>query len=457
MINPEFEQLLEQIFYSISRYGANKEFSKNEKPEDFDYNRFFISCNEGFKIGQSLCLEKIREIQKETSNLKEKLKDARREKKIELKKSLEKKIKTENYKEALLRNLIFSIVWQIFNGRREFISRFYTNEKGTNQLEGLGFEAILTAANDINKNSEKFALISDLTCNIQIGDLLVITQEQYEIIEIKTGKKNEEALRLIDFYKFNKIDITEERLDQTQNPKMVKQILRMIKQNIKTERVKTIIEEDSGEDPKLENTIIKLIDSPIESETYHDEIALLLKQLEEKDWAYTSIWGVLNVGVYKNDWRLYGKFALEKLNNGYPIFDLMGTLGVTISEPIFAKPLSFGDKNIINIATGKIKIYIGIDFDKFIAFSNDLGLPIRWSTRKEFGKFTSKSNLNNKEIFSHKNQGLIIEDEETKGSPIFVGYGMLFRMIYDHVSPETLVMNRIHGFEKFKTELKNKK
>lgn len=448
MIDSDFQKTIEEIFFYSVRYGAVKHAEENQKIEDFNPKRFYKLCNDGFKLAQQKILGTLKESHANLTSLKERLKDSRRKKDKDSTNQLAQEIGIESYKEELIRNLAFTIAWQIFNGKREILARLYTGESGAKDLTGAGFEGILQAADDINSKSDNFALISDLTNNIQIGDLLVIYPDRHELIEVKTGKKNEEAFRLIKFYETNNIEISEERLEKSFDKHLSKQILRIKKQEDKSSKVKKIIETDQGADPKHKDTNVHLKDSSIPDETYHSEIIDLLEKLKEKDWAYTSITGVINVGAYKHDWRFHGKEVLKGINNGYPVHDLMSTLGITIAEPIFAKP--FEDKTIMDIAFGRIKIYVGIDFDQFIKFSNDFGLPMRWSTTKEFAKYVSNIPFNNKEIFSFENKGLVIGDSKTKESTLFVGQGMLIRMLFDHIQPYTLVMNRKVGFEEFK-------
>jgi len=189
MINKEFKTNLEKIFFHVARYGAVAYISENNISKDFNHQRFYELCNEGFKIAQTDILTEIKILQTVQKSLNNELKEERRKRNKSKIGELTSKIKVENYKEELLRNLTLTIAWQIFNGKREFIARFYTGEKGTNETEGKGFEAILQAAEDINQHVDRFALISDLTNNIQIGDLLVIYPEKLEIVEIKIGKK----------------------------------------------------------------------------------------------------------------------------------------------------------------------------------------------------------------------------------------------------------------------------
>ncbi len=451
MISPEFEEKLKDIFFLVCRYGAVTHFKENKRKEDFNAERLYELCNEGFKVAQMNILLEIRQIGKLKEEINQQIKIARQNKIQDKVAELNAALKIENYKEELLRNLIFAITWQIFNGKREHISRFFTGERGSNELEGKGFEAILNAAKEINKHPDRFALISDLTNNIQIGDLIAIYPDKHEIIEVKTGKKNQEAFRVLKFYEVNNLQVAENRLAKSFDSKFVKQILRIQKQKDKTIKVKEILEKEKGEHPKHKDTRVHLVDNPIVDETYHQELISLLKKLEQKEWAYTNIGGIINVGVYKNDWRFYGKEVLKEFNNDYPVYDLMSTLGITVSEPVFVKP--FGDDHIIDLVIGRIKMYIGIDFDKLIQFSNDMGLPMRWSTRKELAKLIGEMSGDRAEVFSFDNKGLIIQDQETKETPMFVGHGMLVKMMFDHIKPMTLVANRKLGFERFKANL----
>lgn len=175
--------------------------------------------------------------------------------------------------------------------------------------------------------------------------------------------------------------------------------------------------------------------------TYHNVLGDLIKNSEEKDWAFTSVDGILNVGVYRNDWRVYGKKTLEELN-GYPVFDLMGTLTVDVCEPIFMKP--FPDEVLLDIAFGKIKVFIGIDYNKLIEFANDIGLSLRWSTTKEFAKITEGLPMKSKEVFSNHNKGLVID---YKGHQIFLGMGFMVRLLFDHKTPQVQLINRLIGIQ----------
>jgi hypothetical protein len=452
MIKKEFENTLKKIMYYIRSYGYEKYIEKNNTQNIKNYQTLLNFCHEGFKIAQSIILKEIKNLNNSYSNLTDDLKEARRQGKTSITNNLTLKIKVNQYKTNLLRNLAFTIIWLIFNGKRELISRFYTGEKGSKELTGIGFEAIVRVAKDINKNQNEFAFICDLTNNIQIGDVIAVKQDRIEIIEVKTGKKNKEAINILNSFKINNIEISKERLEKTFDKKFAKQIARIHSQEEKMQKVKTIIDTDKGEDPKLKDTNVILPNSPITDTTYHYELNELIKKLDSQDYAYTCIMNIIHIGAYKNDWREFGKPLLIQLNNNFPVHDLMSTIGITISEPIFAKP--FENNSIIDIALGHIKIYIGINYDMLIELGNDLNLPMRWSSKKELADILNNSKGNSKEIFSYDNKGIIIENRKNENINMFIGQGMCIRLMYDHISPDTLIQNRQLAMEQIINDIK---
>lgn len=137
--------------------------------------------------------------------------------------------------------------------------------------------------------------------------------------------------------------------------------------------------------------------------------------------------------------RLEKKLIFE-LNKQYPVFNIMSSINNIICEPIFLKGLS--EKCIIDIICGNILIFIGINIDELIILSNKLGHNMRWSTKKEFSNITHRIKSLSRELFSHENKGLVVYPSGDLSNLSFVGYGMLIRMIYDHILPSSIIMNR---------------
>ncbi|WP_316763669.1 hypothetical protein [Pedobacter aquatilis] len=432
---------VKQIIKLIRSYGSDKYFKKHADHQDVgNLEEFFGYANEGMKKAQDIILTKLSSLSEEEAILNQDLKVARTARPVD-KTQVEKvvnQLRENKFYERIYRKLADTIVWQIFGGRRELIARHYLEEEGSKSFNDNGFKATLAAANEINKNPSKFALITDLTNNIQVGDLLVWTMEGIEIHEIKTGKVNKSALDLFHFYDVNQLDAAQ-RIDQMPEDHFKKQMKRMLKQketNIKTAK---ILSNDTGEYQKNPNARVNLKESKYPQQTYHDELFKLIKESEGKKWACTSIEGIINVGVYREEWRgEIGEYALKQMNHDFPVHDLRATLDIKICESIFSKP--FPEEMITDILFGKIQVLIGIDYDALIERAKDLGLPLRWSTPKELNEVRKASPLNGNEVLSVGNKGLVIDDGKKKA---FVGAGFMIRLVFDHLTPTIELANRL--------------
>lgn len=432
---------VKKIINLIRSYGSEKYFEKHADHNDIQNLEEFLGyANEGMKKAQDIILSELTNFSEEKKLLNQSLKTARTTGPVD--KAVAEKIANqlnENiFFEKIFRKLADTIVWQIFGGRRELIARYYLEEEGSKSFNDIGFKATIAAAKEINKNPSKFALITDLTNNIQVGDLLVWTMEGIEIHEIKTGKVNKTAIDLFQFYDVNQLDAAQ-RIDQMPEGHFKKQMKRMLKQKETNTKTAKILQNDTGEYPKDPNTRVNLKESKYTQQTYHDELLKLIQESEGKKWACTCIEGIINIGVYREEWRgEVGEFALKQMNRDFPVHDLRATLDIKICENIFSKP--FPEEMIIDILFGKIQVLIGIDYEALIHRGKDVGLPLRWSTPKELNDVRAASPLKSKEILSVGNKGLVIDDGKKKA---FVGAGFMIRLIFDHLTPTIELANRL--------------
>lgn len=131
----------------------------------------------------------------------------------------------------------------------------------------------------------------------------------------------------------------------------------------------------------------------------------------------------------------------------------MQARGITICEPIFLKP--FDDDTIMDLVMGRLQILIGIDYDAFINFCNLLGMNARWSTTKEFQKIVEQIRMKSKELFSFKNKGILIEEKGQKENFAFMGQGIFGRIIFDHIYPSSIILNRLGIFDNLRDKLRD--
>ncbi|SHG01915.1 hypothetical protein SAMN05444274_1201 [Mariniphaga anaerophila] len=429
----KFEEKIKEILFYCRTYGAYTLFDGKAPTTDFDGEELNRLCYDGFKIAQSKILFELRDLQKVRQSTEQEIKQAKRERNQTLLSELTEKSKTLDYQSDIFRNLADSIAWQMINGQHYFYRRLFTYESGEKNLNDKSFEYVIDFTNKINENRDSFCLITDITHNIQLGDCLIVDKEGIKVSEIKSGKKNSEALELIEKEQLNENNV-DSIIGESYDKEFKKQIKRMLTQKGKTERAAKIIKENEGPDSKLKDSKVKIIENDFEIETYHSAFNKLFKQLEEKDWAYDCIEAIVHVGVYKNDWRLYGQPTMKGLCKPYSFYDLISNCRL-ISEPIFMKP--FTDKQILDIVLGRVKIYIGIDYEKFIEFSNFLGIKASWSTSKELHKYLDNKSYSPKEIFSFENRGIKVD---ILGQQMFLGQGFFMKIIFDQILPSTMLL-----------------
>src|SRR5699024_8701379 len=89
------------------------------------------------------------------------------------------------------------IAWQLIGGEIHIAKRFYLQEKGQKRLKESNIDHAIKVAKEINKDPNNFALISDITNFIQIGDLLVVSEGTIGIMELKQGKVNKQITEFL--------------------------------------------------------------------------------------------------------------------------------------------------------------------------------------------------------------------------------------------------------------------
>ncbi|SDP47435.1 hypothetical protein SAMN05428975_1364 [Mucilaginibacter sp. OK268] len=438
-------QEISNILFLIREYGVIEYIKKHpDRSQPINQDEMLALINEGMKKAQLLLLEKIRlvitEQEQNDAEVKRLRQTAPKEKEpIE---ELLSKGKLLAGRENLLRSLVNTIVWQMFGGKREEIARFYLEDEGTKSLTGDGFEAVLKAAESINADPHKFALIADLATNMHVGDLITVGKNGYEITEVKTGTKNMEAIQFFQDVEEKGLLLAEE-IEKVADAHFKKQLQRMQKQKEVAAKTADILNNDTGVYQRDDNTIVTLHESLYEQENYHDDLIALLEKSRAENHAYTSIDGIVNVGVYREHWLGgLGAATLHEINAGYPLFDIRQTLSVHVVENLFSKP--FSQEDINDILTGKIQVLIGINYDQLIEFAKMAGLPLRWSTARELNEVKAASPIKGRELFTHENKGLVIDDGKKKG---FIGMAFIIRIALDHLKPTIEILNRLETWE----------
>ena len=442
-----FFKEVEEILFLIRKSG-HLAYNKSKQKNAIDDPLLFAAyTNTAFKIAQEKICNLLIVVSNKLKELKEKLKTANRDRNETEIGALKRFIELEEYKEKILRHAIDSIAWIIYGGKIELIRRFYFDSGGTSELGGTGYKAMIEKAERINKDPLKFALISDLSTNLKIGDLHIWTPAGIKVEEVKSGEKNEIVFNLLEFYKTNNIPV-DVALSRVKDQKLRKQIERVDRQKQRMDNSEKLINNGYLD---LGNGVKKTISDPkMEFGTIQSDVKSLIIESKVKGWAYKNFEGGLHVGVYRGEWRVEGPKTLKEMVPEMNIYDLRGCIDNAIGEPLFCK--NFSNADIIEILKSEVVIYVGFDVEKFIDFADNYGGDFKWTTKKELAGIKNFLDSNpktkeiSKEIFLQNNKGIILNRvfDEPDSPKAFLMQGLVWRMLFGLLDPRDIIMAEIN-------------
>lgn len=399
-----------------------------------------------FAKAQDLIINELKSIMVLRRDLNAQMKMAKTSRNKPLVVRLERELKKEAFKETIIRKLADSIAWQLVGGRSDLIHWLHGDEKPP-AIDESNLESVLEEVNIINQsNPLSFALISDLTSFVQVGDILKRDTSAFiKIIEVKEGKANQKVAAIIeDELLVEKDGLNFARLEGVHGTHLAQQVRRTYRQWTKGARVEEIINTGRGKDPNSGNSVV-VWDPSRKVAYYEHKLAELLLELDNKPWAYTIIDTSLKVGCYKGKMKRAGKSILEllaqtSLRRSFITINFSEGLLVPTSEPIFLKP--FREDDIFDIIFDRIRVYMVLDIDWMIKAFRERGGRADWLSRKETTKLLQQEKYDRPFVF----EGRSISIENEKWS-MFVGGGALRRIFFDNFLPSSVVSMLLESME----------
>jgi len=438
----EFEELTKKIFDLTHEYAINNlDLNFSSHPNTWkseDTRQFQIFVHSGFKQAQDLILNEMLKLQNSLKVLKVDLKSSRRARNTKKIESISAEIKKFEYKETILRSFIDFIAWQLLGQQYYRVRRFYDSRDKHNSrptLSTSNIKSVISAVSYYHEQDElNFALISDLSSFIDIGDILLLKDNQVIPIELKEGKTNEEIFSLISELSKKDIETCPYSLISNPDEKFFKQVSRVMKQIKRGHKLTEFLKHEKGTDPFHESEV-KVNKEPYFIDSYIDTINDLFKRLEQNNWAYTIYEDILTIGLYQKELTKMGDILLPHLNQElfgkpYPIVNYMQKLKVPINEPIYYQGLS--KEHIFDLFFGRVRMLISINLDNFINLCIKNELPARFLSKKET---MNNKKCNKVDLFEWKKQGIIINEE------LILGDGIIARMIFDFTTPSSIIKN----------------
>lgn len=439
-----FEARCRRIFQLACYYGSKHALLlERDRPTPESFRR---ACHQGFAEAQMLILNELLEVQDSRKDLETKVKIARQARDRLAISDLKREIGIDNLKEHILRKLADSIAWHLIGGQSYIARRLCIREPSRPTLRESNLASVASLAAHLNASSPlEFALMSDLTSFVQVGDILQLTSKGIRIIEVKQGAKNHEAMSVISEFSLDQEQ--DERVDEIlDNHPLKDQINRMLRQQRKADQATTVINTGIGNDPAT-GTKVNIPDVFHAEEHYYEELQSLLAQLgPSKDWAFTAIKGGLYIGAYKGVWQRLGRYALlgsafEDIDQSYPVTDLRDGLAQALVEPVFVKPLS--EDQIFDIVFGRVSVLLLLRVDEMIHLYSGTDVRAEFLSVKQSRKVQGREPRHR--LLMHNGQSLKVV--YPTGQEIIAGDGFYTRIVFDSLTPQCVVSMSVNAFK----------
>ena len=285
-------------------------------------------------------------------------------------------------------------------------------------------------------NPSGFALISDLSMIVQVGD--IITKDISDgtgIIELKEGRVNERVFEILNEYGENHCDHYLASVLSGEGKKVSEQFFRSVKQMHKDMLAVNIINEGQGEDPQSGKQIT-IVESSLELATFDPVFLDVIKRASKTGRASQTIQGCLTIAVYDVTHPLVfaapaNDVLLERPLNGKQkseedttirSMDLRQTLIDPTTRPLFLCPLP--ESFIVDIAMERkiVKFYLSVPL--WLQMFEDQGFTVRMLGKKETARMKQKAN-HGTQILEMNGQAIEIQKRAYK---TLLGEGLLSRM-----------------------------
>lgn len=434
----KFEKITKDIFHLIAEYGIiNKplDFRNPDNITEKDKTEFLIQVHKGFRLGQNLIIQEILPLINELELLKQKEKQAKRDKDKDLLKKTSSEINLADYKIKILRHFADFIAWQVFKKDYYKARRFFSGDRNRPDLLNTNLESVIALVEQYHKDDDKnFALISDLTSFIDIGDILLVQDEKIIIVECKQGQVQKKVNDFLDLASKKDFDVT--KIDYSdKNDKFFDQVERTLKQIEKGIKVTNFLKNEEGTD-SFSDTKIKVLESTNPQEYYYEYLINLIEDSRKNNSTYGEIEGIIYVGIYRENKRPVSshlfKGIVDHIYEKNIIVDYVSLIGMPLKEPMFFKP--FGVDNIFDIMFGRIKIYLGINLDKLIELFNMKGIPAKWLSRKETHKILDQQKRHKPFVFENRALEITVN-----GQKMTLGDSFLIYLLFDNITPTSYV------------------
>lgn len=334
---------------------------------------------------------------------------------------------------ALLYGIADAIAWQLLGNQLCYARRYYKWHDPVD-LKSSNFESVVIAANSfMDKDEGGFALISDLTSFIQVGDLLAIgSAGGLHTIEVKEGRKNHDIMEFMNFFMESGCPQAFQFFAKEHGESGVKQLQRMFRQVERMGHVTEIMSTGRSEDPDTQQKI------HIPEDTYYlgdwtEKLVSVLEKSDERGWAIDVVDECLYIGSYASDSMRNSGHAAFNLwfdemggTPECPRFRLIECMKHPLAPPIFTWAVS--DKHKFDILFGRKNVCLGLNVSAFIEKLKKEGLSVREATNREASMLDQRG----MPPYRHLGKVILVSDGDRE---VALNDGVFLRVLFHRQNP----------------------
>jgi hypothetical protein len=314
-----FEMHLRQLVETAFNSGIRAIESKGHRFKDIErdsaaMNIFIRGCYYGYDRVQTRVGASVIALENTIREKEQQLREFRRLRKEGLIELLEM-IRALKDRQLVMRRIIDNMVYTILGNDEWIVRRLGSDE--IRSIDPQVLERTLRVATARNEQTRYcFAVVADLSTNVQIGDLFEVSfrtgeKKTWQILELKEGKVNALLSEILG----EKTSLTEEdriSLEQRLDKSKVKQAERMVRQRATLSQLKELIETDKGIDYDTKREIALSPDVTIVDD-YEADLTALIEESARLGYASKTIDGCLHVIAVKGTPKLRRRMLVRVL------------------------------------------------------------------------------------------------------------------------------------------------
>ncbi|WP_368656906.1 hypothetical protein [Pantoea agglomerans] len=330
----------------------------------------------------------------------------------------------------VLRRTADALIWGMLNNEHSSVRRLPISGD-TDNLSRDSIIDSLIVADELNKDPHRLAVVSDMSTFVHVGDLVTFSlQHGFQLVEVKSGKKNLELYEAAEFAFTHGCPKFEKQFLDNMSPNDIQQFKRIKNQMIRAGNALEAIHTGEGYD-NLMKTPVSIEERDYRPEFFNMNIVKLAEEVKAgKKWAIDIIDECVYIGVYPesdlgfigfNTWIDGTEFKGRVTNINDSFFD-------PLSRPFLN--LNLPTDLLMDIMAGKLLIVMCFDHEKFFERAN----------AKHPGLFTLEEYP---QKYAHTQNTLHVGSKGiaslVEGNVSFVGNGFETRILFDLQRPDNLI------------------